>query len=101
MALGNPTVPEGTGLPKELLEEIALNYSKDATESCKNDAGLDRLSEKVSNLLASITGSAKKTDKKNDDWKIALDLFRGTSTNYNDIEKKLLTEELARQGMTK
>lgn len=101
VALGNPTVPEGTGLPKELLEEIALNYSKDATESCKNDAGLDRLSEKVSNLLASITGSAKKTDKKNDDWKIALDLFRGTSTNYNDIEKKLLTEELARQGMTK
>jgi hypothetical protein len=101
VALGNPTNPGNTGLDQELLKEIATKYSKGATESCKNDAGLDRLAEKVSDLLASITGSAKKTDKQNDDWKIALDLFRGTATNYNDIQKKLMSEELSRQGMTK
>lgn len=101
VALGNPTDPGNTGLDQELLKEIAFNYSKDATVSCKADSDLAKLGEKAMELWTKISSLAKGTEKKNDDWKIALDLFRGTATNYNDIQKKLLSEELSRQGMTK
>jgi hypothetical protein len=101
VALGDPTDPGNTGLPKDLLDEIAFNYSKDATISCKGDSGLANLMEKGAELMKWITDFSGKTAKMNDDWKIALDLFRGTATNYNDIQKKLLSEELSRQGMTK
>lgn len=39
----------------------------------------------------------KTTENANDNWKIAISLFRGTAKNYNDTQKKLLSEELARQ----
>lgn len=101
VALGDPTLPSGTGLDTKLLEEIRDNYSKDVTVSCKGDSGLANLMEKGAELMKWITDFSGKTAKMNDDWKIALDLFRGTATNYNDIQKKLLSEELSRQGMTK
>ena len=55
VATGNPLPPENTGLRSELLGEIATFYSPEATVGCKNDANLDKLASKSSELLKTIT----------------------------------------------
>lgn len=100
VALGNPGTTEADIIGKELVEAISTNYSPEVTAGCKSDSGLEKLKEKSAELLSSISNLGKTTEKANDNWKIAIDLFRGTATNYNDIEKKLLSAELARQWLT-
>lgn len=75
-------------------------YNKTATASCKNEFSQE---DNVKTIIERMQRIGTGIDKSLTDWKQAIALFQGRSNkgNYTDIQRKLLAEELNRQGLGK
>ncbi len=91
------------GIPdayKEVYTEIINTYNPKATESCKNEFNYE---EDISKAIETFSKGTFGIENAYDDWHEAIALFSGKSTRwkYEDIARRLLKKELARQGMSK
>lgn len=82
-----------------VIEEIQKTYNPEATIGCKNEYSAEDITEKI---LAKIETMSFKIEDSLVDWKYAIALLRWDSSisqeEYSALKKKLLTEELRRQG---
>ena len=100
VAVGSISYPDGVSSDDTLFVTIASNYSPWATSSCKNEFGFEEI---VSKLSKEIDKNWKFNGSALDGWKKAITLFGGENSNtleYQELQKKLLTQELARQGVS-
>ncbi len=98
-----PTEIEGE--MKAIFAEILANYNQEVTATCKADSSADvgKIQEKLKTIMESIQWSAKKTGNTQDDWGKAINLLLGKwakTKEYTDLQKRLLSAELARQWVT-
>ena len=88
---------------QSLLREILSNYNPETTATCKADAWVGNIQDIMQKIQKRLQGSAKKTNDTQDDWGEAVDLLLGKWSNtkkYADLQKRLLSTELARQWLT-
>ena len=97
-------IPTGIEWEMEsLLREILSNYNPETTATCKADAWVGNIQDIMQKIQKRLQGSAKKTNDTQDDWGEAVDLLLGKWSNtkkYADLQKRLLSTELARQWLT-
>ncbi len=102
IALGNARQPDSqTDDMKVLYDEIRENYSPHATASCKGNNEVGNLEDIMQKIQTRLGQKAKKTENSQNTWNEALDLFSGkaasNTTKYQELQRKLLQTELARQ----
>lgn len=82
-----------------VVSEIQQVYNPTATQWCKNQYSFEKMSEEIMNKIGKISF---KIESSLTDWKYAIALLRGGSSlkqeEYSSLKKRLLTEELRRQG---
>ncbi len=88
------------GIPdiySRVYNEIIWKYNPDATKTCKNEFDFAETMEKT---LESFSNGTFGISNAWEDWQQAIALFSWKSTKgkYNDAKKKLLKQELAREG---
>ncbi len=86
-----------------LFMEILGNYNQESTATCKSDAGVGNIQDIMEKIQKRLQTSAKKTGDTQDDWGKAVDLLLGKwakTKAYADLQKRLLSAELARQWVT-
>jgi hypothetical protein len=102
VATGNKVVSDA-GPMKALFDEILANYNPEITAKCKPDAWVSSIQDVMKKIQERLQASAAKTNNKQDDWKEAIALFSGEGAKtqkYADLQKRLLSAELARQWVT-
>lgn len=101
VALGNPVPPSDMSpADSELYADLAGYYSKEATKACKNQYDFETLQ---ATFMSGVVQAGKKAEKGLTNWKEAIDLFAGrntSSTKYKELQTRLMTAELARQGVS-
>ncbi len=93
------------GEMKAIFAEILANYNQEVTATCKSDGSdaTGKIQEKLKTIMESIQSWAKKTNDTQDNWSEAVDLLLEKWANtkkYADLQKRLLSAELARQWVT-
>lgn len=91
------TIPEKF-LP--VAQEIQLKYTPEATKTCKNTYTYE---ETISKTLDTFSKWTFGIEGAWDNWREAIALFSGKSItrNYDELKRKLLKQEMSRQGMSK
>lgn len=101
-ALGYPwvtiNVPEKY---KTVAEEITRLYNPTATQGCRNQYTYEKMSQEIITKIGSIGGGIQKWLE---EWKYAIALIRWgvwlQEGKYNELKKRLLLQELQRQGFS-
>lgn len=82
-----------------VIGEITKDYNPGSTQGCKNQFSFENMSETILKKIGSLSTGI---DSSLTNWKYAIALIRGGDSmkqgQYSDLKKKLLTEELRRQG---
>ena len=96
---GNITLPKWISETDTLFQSIAGNYNPTATESCTNEY---KWADIIKKLQESVSSIGKNTGNALEWWKDAIAIFRGQGSvqKYQELQKKLLTRELARQWLS-
>lgn len=106
VVVGEKRIPtEAEGEMKAIFAEVLANYNQEVTATCKSDGSdaTGKIQEKLKTIMKNIQSWAKKTNDTQDDWGDAVDLLLGKWANtkkYADLQKRLLSAELARQWVT-
>ncbi len=81
-------------------QEIQSKYTPEATKECKNSNNYE---ETMNKTMEAFSKGSFGIEGAWDNWREAIALFSGKSLTgkYDEIKRKLLKKELARQGMSK